>query len=90
MMTTIYCRVTTDGYLLAAATEDDYTGSDRYWADYYTDDFGDDEVETLCVEVPDGLADDLCEQGTTGQVFSDGYEVWQAVLVHDGRAVTPC
>ena len=90
MMTTLYCRVTTDGYLLAAATGDDYTGSDRYWADYYTDDFGDDEVETMCVDVPAHLADDLCEQGTSAQVFSDGYEAWQAVLAHDGEAVESC
>jgi hypothetical protein len=89
-MTTLYCRVTTDGYLLAAVTGDDYTGSDRYWADYYMDDFGDDEVETVCVEVPDSLVDDLCEQGTSGQVFSGGYEAWQAVPTHDGKVVRPC
>lgn len=87
MMETIYCRVTSDGYLLAAAAEDDYTGSDRYWADYYDDGFGDDDVDTVCVDVPSGLAADLCEQGTGGQVFSDGYEAWQAVLAREGKAV---
>jgi hypothetical protein len=82
---TVYCRVTSDGYLLYAATGDDYTGSDRYWPDYYGDDFGGDglEIETIAVEdVPPALADKLCEQGGSGQVYSDGYEAWQAVLVH--------
>ncbi len=87
MMKPLYYRVTSCGYLLAAATEDDYTGSDRYWSDYYTDDFADGEVETVRADVPDTLADDLCAQGTGGQVFSDGYDAWQAVLVRDGKAV---
>ena len=86
---TVYCRVTSDGYLLYAAPEDDYTGSDRYWPDYYSDVFGEDEIETVCVEVSSELAHDLREQGTTGQVFSDGYEAWQAVLANDRKAVTP-
>ena len=48
---------------------------------YYTDDFDEDDVDTLCLTgVPDGLADDLCEQGSSGQVFADGYEAWQAAL----------
>ena len=86
-METIYCRVTSDGYLLAAATDDDYAGSDRYWPDHYNDDFADDTVDTVCVGIPSDLAADLCEQGTSGQVFSDGYEAWQAVLAHERKAV---
>ena len=33
-MMNLYARITLDGYLLYAATERDYTGSDRYWPDY--------------------------------------------------------
>ncbi len=85
----LYARVTTDGYLTAAAAEDDYTGSDKYWADYYSDDFGEDELDTLFLaDVPEALADDLCEQGTSGQEFSDGYEAWQAVLPYAGSGVS--
>ena len=80
-MMEIYARVTTDGYLLYAATDDDYTGSDRYWPDYYSGDFDADEVDTiLLTDVPESLADNLCEQGGSGQVFGDGYEAWQAAL----------
>ena len=85
----LYARVTADGYLLYAATDDDYTGSDRYWPDYYSEDF-EDEVDTLFLaDIPDGLADDLCEQGSSGQVFSDGYEAWQAALPYAGDC-EPC
>ena len=77
----LYARVTTDGYLLYAADADEFTGSDRYWPDYYSDEFGEDELDTLLLsDVPDALADDLCEQGGPGQVFGDGYEAWQAAL----------
>ena len=77
----LYARVTTDGYLLYAATDDEYTGLDSYWPDHYSDGFDDDDVDTVClVGVPGGLADDLCEQGGSGQVFADGYEAWQAAL----------
>ena len=86
----VYARVTTDGYLLYAATDDEYTGLDSYWPDYYSDDFGDDEVDTVCLAgVPEGLANDLCEQGGSGQVFADGYEAWQAALPYAGDCV-PC
>ena len=79
----VYARVTTDGYLLYAATDDDYTGLESYWPDYYSGDFDEDDVDTvLLADVPDQLADDLCEQGGSGQVFSDGYEAWQAALPH--------
>ena len=82
-MMNLYARVTTDGYMLHAASETDYTGSDRYWPDYYSDDFPEDEVATLHLAgVPNDLADDLCEQGGSGQVFSDGYEAWQAALAY--------
>jgi|GEM_PF-1816429 len=86
----LFARVTSDGYLLYAATADDYTGSDRYWPDYYSDDFADGEVDTLLLsDVPDGLASDLCAQGGSGQVFADGYEAWQAALPYSeyGKAV---
>ena len=85
----LYARVTTDGYMLHAASETDYTGSDRYWPDYYSDDFPEDEVATLHLAgVPNDLAGDLCEQGGSGQMFSDGYEAWQAALPYavDGGA----
>ena len=86
----VYARVTDDGYLLSAATADDYTGSDRYWPDYYSDDFGQDQVETVCLsDVPANLSDDLCEQGGSGQVFSDGYDAWQAALPYAEGGV-PC
>ena len=76
---TLYARVTTDGYLLYAATDDEYTACDSYWPDYYSDEFADDEVNTLgLTNVPDDLAADLCKQGTSEQVYSDGYEAWQA------------
>lgn len=89
-MTTLYARVTTDGYLLYAATEDDYTGSDRYWPDYYSDDFTEDQVDTLQLAgVPDDLAGDFCEQGGRGQVFSDGYDAWQAALVYVSKGGNP-
>ena len=79
----LYARVTDDGYLLYAATDEEYTGSDRYWPDYYSDEFTDDEVDTLYLaDVPGPLAADLCEQGGSGQVFSDGYEAWQAALAY--------
>jgi len=82
----VYARVTTDGYLLWAADADDYTGSDSYWPDYYTEDCED--VDTVFLAgVPDDLADALCEQGGSGQVFSDGYEAWQAVLPYEERTV---
>ena len=77
----LYARVTADGYLLYADDADAYTGSDSYWPDYYSDEFGDDDVDTLYLSgIPDDLAADLCEQGGSGQVFSDGYEAWQAAL----------
>ncbi len=77
----VYTRVTTDGYLLYAATADEYTGSDRYWPDYYSQEFNEDEVDTIrLTDVPTGLVGDLCEQGGSGQVFADGYEAWQAAL----------
>ena len=77
----VYARVTTDGYLLYSATDDEYTGSDRYWPDYYSDGFDTDEVDTiLLTDVPDSLVGKLCEQGGSEQVFSDGYEAWQAAL----------
>lgn len=80
-MMDVYARVTTDGYLLYAATDDDYTGLDSYWPDYYSDDFDEDDVDTVPLSnVPDRLANDLCEQGGSGQVFPDGYEAWQAAL----------
>ncbi len=89
-MMDLYARVTTDGYLLYAATDEDYTGSDRYWPDYYTGDFTEDDVDTLhLANVPDNLAADLCEQGGSGQVFSDGYEAWQAALPYVGDCA-PC
>ena len=76
--------------MLYAASEDDYTGSDRYWPDYYTDEFGDDDLETVpLVNVPDDLAADLCEQGGSGQVFSDGYEAWQAAIPFDTEGGAP-
>ncbi len=75
----LYARVTTDGYMLHAASETDYTGSDRYWPDYYSEDSP--EADTLSLaDVPESLAADLSEQGGSGQVFSDGYEAWQAAL----------
>ena len=37
----------------------------------------------------DVLANDLCEQGGSGQVFADGYEAWQAALPYAGDCV-PC
>lgn len=89
-MMDLYARVTTDGYLLYAVNADDYTGSDRYWPDYYSEDFADGEIDTLFLaDVPADLADDLCEQGSSGQVFSDGYEAWQAALPYSeyGKAV---
>ena len=89
-MMDLYARVTSDGYLLYAATADDYTGSDRYWPDYYAEDFADGDVDTLSLaDVPADLAHDLCEQGGSGQVFGDGYEAWQAALAYaeDGKAV---
>ncbi len=86
-MVTIFCRVTLDGYLLAAAPENVYTGSDRYWQDYYTSDFRDGEVATVRVEVPNSLAGDLYKQGTTGQVYFDGYAAWQAALAYMRKAV---
>ena len=74
-------RVTADGYLLYVATEEDYTGSDRYWPDYYSADFSDGELETLTLlAVPDELAGELCKQGGSGQVFADGYDAWRAAL----------
>ena len=79
----LHARVTTDGYMLYAADAGDYTLSDRYWPDYYSDDFTEDDVNTLQLAgVPANLAGDLCEQGGSGQVFSDGYEAWQAALAY--------
>ena len=80
----VYARVTSDGYMLYAAPESEYTGSDRYWPDYYDSDFEDDDVGTvLLTDVPEDLARDLCEQGGSGQVFSDGYDAWQAALAYE-------
>lgn len=87
-MTDVYARVTDDGYCTYAATTEDYTGEDRYWPDYFDDEFTSEHgVETmLLVDVPDSLASDLCEQGGSGQVFADGYDAWQAVLPYwDGK-----
>jgi hypothetical protein len=86
----LYARVTQDGYMLYAASDQDYTGSDRYWPDYYSDEFPDGEVETLFLaDVPADLAASLCEQGGSGQEFSDGYEAWQAALPYAGDC-QPC
>jgi len=86
----VYARVTSDGYLLYAASADDYTGSDRYWPDYYSDDFAEGDLDTLFLaDLPADLARDLCEQGGSGQVFADGYEACQAALPYSefGKAV---
>ncbi len=76
----IYARVHDDGYLLYAAYEDDYTGSDNYWPDYYSSDIDSDELETVHVVVPEDVARDAVEQGGSGQIFGDGYEAWQTIL----------
>ena len=90
-MMNLYARVTTDGYLLYAAPEDEYTGSDRYWPDYYSEDFTEGEVDTVFLaDVSDELSADLCEQGGSGQVFSDGYEAWQAALPYAVEGGVPC
>lgn len=80
-MMDVHARVTADGYLLYAAGADDYTGLDRYWPDYYSQDFNQDDVETVRLAgLPNDLAADLCEQGGSEQVFADGYEAWRVAL----------
>jgi len=80
----LYARVTEDGYMLYAATKTDYTGSDNYWPDYYSDEFSESALATIClVGVPASIAADLCEHGGSGQVFSDGYEAWQAAMPYE-------
>jgi len=76
----VYCRVTDDGYLVAAAYEEEYTGYDNYWADYYDSDTDSDTMDTILVKIPKDIADKVVEQGTSGQEYSDGYAAWQVVI----------
>lgn len=70
-----------EGYLLAADYIKPEAYSDRYWADYYSEDLDEDEIETICLEdVPDDIADKLVRQGTTEQWYDDGYEAWGIAL----------
>lgn len=43
------------------------------------EEYEDGEVSELTVTVPDAIADALAKHGTSEQVFSDGYEAYDAI-----------
>ena len=79
---TVYARVTLDGYILWASTEDgDLEWPDKYWPPNATE-FGPlAGLRTITFyKVPSELANNLCQQGTEDQFYDDGYCAWLAVL----------
>lgn len=83
----IYCVVSIDGYLFAATENEEGCNENYYPNDYFYEyDEEDDEskpsgTEIILVRnVPQDLADAACDIGTSGQIYSDGYEAWQEIL----------
>lgn len=76
----LLARYIADGYLSAAEMADTPNAtSERYWADYYSEDYDQNKGETVSLKnVPMEIASRLLVQGTSEQVFSDGYEAANA------------
>lgn len=74
-MKTIICVFTDDGYLLGA-TEDLERGD---WQGHWPIDWAESIAEFRTVQVPDSEVDKFLKQGTSDQVFSDGYEAATAL-----------
>lgn len=76
----LLARVTNEGYMLGA-TDNMVGGSDEsYWSDYYSDQYDENEQVIVEIEVPQEMVQALLDHGTSGQVYSDGYEAWDDVL----------
>ena len=64
--------------VLFAADDALEAGSQEYWPDL------DDDQEIIFLKVPFTLAGPLRMQGTTNQVFSDGYDAYRAAKPYIG------
>jgi hypothetical protein len=78
----LLARYIGDGYLSAAVEANNPAAySERYWADYYDENYNENEGETVPLHnVPMDLAQKFLAQGTSDQWFSDGYEAAQAAI----------
>ena len=72
-MVQLYAKVSEDGYLFGA-TDNDNGDSDHFWPEDIRDE------GTVLITVPEDMAQDLIDHGTSAQTYSDGYEAWQDVL----------
>ena len=80
----LLARVTEDGYILGVTDDFDRGWYDDFWADNYSEENKELHPETIQIEVPIEIRDKLLRQGTSDQVYSDGYQAWQAVLDNGG------
>lgn len=62
----LYAGYASEGYL-----------DDKFWPDYYTDDYDEESTTVVLQNVPSDIAEKLVAQGTGEQWFSDGYEAAQ-------------
>lgn len=77
---TILIRVTNDGYLLGATSDLINGQSERYWSDYYEEGMSDYSPEIKEITVNSEIAKNLLKQGTSEQVYRDGYEAMNEAM----------
>ncbi len=76
-MVKLWARIADRNYLIACS-DDEAARQDKFWSDYYSDEEG--NVETIEIQVPQNMVQDLLSQGSRNQVYSDGYEAFSDIL----------